>query len=102
MDNQNPQQNQQIIISRDTVFDGIRKNWTIIFFIGSLIVAWSTQQNKMNVIEKENDNNKLSIKDLQTQVNKIDNQTGGAIIEIKANYIFIKEKLEALEKNNTK
>lgn len=90
---------QQVIVNRDSIFDGIRKNWAIIFFIGSLIVAWSSQQNKIDAVEKISDTHTNDIKSLQTQVNKIDNATGGAIIEIKANYIFIKEKLETLEKN---
>lgn len=93
------QQSQKIIVTSEGVWEGIRKNWAIILFIMSLIVTWSSQQNKIDAVQKETSANTNDIKTLQAAVNKIDNQTSGAIIEIKANYIFIKEKLEALEKN---
>lgn len=95
---QHNQKDEWTEIGNDGIFEGIRKNWAIILFIMSLIITWSTQQNKIDTVEKETATNTNDIKTLQSQVNKIDNQTSGAIIEIKANYIFIKEKLEALER----
>jgi len=74
--------------------EGLRKNWVIIFFVGSLIIGWSDIGSRVSAVEKRVD----KVEQLVETQQKTLNDLSGAIIEIKANYLFIKEKLEKLDK----
>lgn len=72
----------------------LRDNWFIILFIGSIVIGWSDVNTKVQYIEQRV--NKLeAIAEAQQKSN---NDITGAVIEIKANYLFIKEKLERLDR----
>lgn len=86
--------------NNQTLLDGLRNNWVLILFAGSLIVTWANFSTRLDVLEKEYAALQADNKTQNDQINKINTDLGGAIIEIKANYIFIKEKLEKLDKAN--
>ena len=71
---------------------GLRENWFVIVFIGSLIIGWNTFSNRLKSVEAAQTEQRGDIKDLTTQ----QASTIGAIIEIKANYIFIKSALDEI------
>lgn len=76
-----------------SVIDGLRKNWAIILFVGSIIVGWSNIVSRLENLETETGDLKSQYKE-QVATNK---QLSDAVIEIKANFEFIKEKLSKLE-----
>jgi hypothetical protein len=88
-----------------TIIDGIRKNWPIIFFIGTIIVMFSNLIGRVDALtDKYNDLSNQQVQqnaEIRNREQK-DNELSGAIIEIKANYLYIKEKLDKLEKNGTR
>ena len=69
----------------------------LILFVGSLIIQWSNTSNRLNSLET----NQLEVKTVLTKntedIAKVTNDFNVAIVEIKANYLFIKEKLEKLD-----
>lgn len=81
---------------QNNFFDALRKNWFLIVFIGGLIMGWNTFSNRLNNVESVQMEQKSDIKDLTTQTATIN----GAIIEIKANYIFIKSALDKISSKN--
>jgi len=75
----------------------IRKNWVLIFFIGGLIVQWTTTNGRLTALEKAQDKTQIVTDKNTADIAKVSNDFNVAIVEIKANYIFIKEKLEKLD-----
>lgn len=73
---------------------GLRENWFLILFIGSLIMAWTNVQNRVGNVETVQADQKMAIKSLSSDTTSVSN----AIIEIKANYLFIKDSLDKLSK----
>lgn len=76
------------------MFKFVRDYWVIIAMIGSIIIGWNTLSNRVDFIEK----NDTHQSEMLTNLSNNTTQLSGAIIEIKANYLFIKEKLEKLDK----
>jgi len=76
------------------MFQFVRDYWVIITMIGSIIIGWNTLSNRVEYIEK----NDTHQNEMITNLTENTTQLSGAIIEIKANYLFIKEKLEKLDK----
>ena len=87
----------QHLTTNETLLDGLRKNWMLILFVGSLIIQWSNTSNRLNSLET----NQLEVKTVLTKntedIAKVTNDFNVDIVEIKANYLFIKEKLEKLD-----
>lgn len=83
--------------NNETLLDGLRKNWMLILFVGGAIMQWTTTSTRLNSIETAQAEVKETIVKNTNDINKITTDFGGAIIEIKANYLFIKEKLEKLD-----
>lgn len=73
--------------------EALRKNWFIIVFIGTLIISWSNFSNRLGATEKLQEQQKIDITNLTSKTNELQ----GAIIEIKANYLYIKSSLEELK-----
>lgn len=71
---------------------GLRENWFVIIFLGGVIMGWTTLKNRVDSVQAAQSDQRTDIKQLQTD----SNQLQGAIIEIKANYIFIKNALDKL------
>ncbi len=89
----------------NSLFDGLRKNWFIIVFIGGLILGWGQMQARNDAQDKAIEINTGKITRLEEAnekqdeaITKVSTEFGQAIVEIKANYLFIKEKLEKLDK----
>lgn len=76
------------------ILKNLRDNWFLVVFIGSIIIGWSTLNSRVEYLEQRI----TKVEDLAEQQQKQNNDITGAIIEIKANYLFIKEKLEKLDK----
>lgn len=83
----------------ETMLDGLRKNWMLILFVGSIVIGWSNTSSRLNALETKQEETKQITSKNTEDINKITTDFGGAIIEIKANYLFIKEKLEKLDNN---
>ena len=81
-----PNQSQNMIKS-------LKDNWFIIVFIASLVIGWSNFSNRLSATEKVQSEQKQEIMTLTSKNNDLQ----GAIIEIKANYLFIKSSLEELK-----
>lgn len=71
----------------------LRENWFLVLFIGSLIIGWSNFSSRLNATEKAQAEQKQDINILTSKSNELQ----GAIIEIKANYLFIKSLLEEIK-----
>lgn len=71
---------------------GLRENWFLILFIGGLIMGWTSLQNRVGNVEASQTEQKSSIANLSEKTATLND----AIIEIKANYIFIKASLDKL------
>lgn len=67
----------------------LRENWFFIVFIGGVLIGWNNYSNRLNTVESAQAEQKISQKGLADQVALLNN----AIIEIKANYLFIKDTL---------
>lgn len=83
--------------NNETLLDGLRKNWMLILFVGGIIIQWTNTSSRLTTIEMAQADTKEVIVKNTNDINKITTDLGGAIIEIKANYLFIKEKLEKLD-----
>lgn len=70
----------------------IRENWFLIAFIGTIVIGWNTFSNRLSNVEMVQAEQKTDVKELTSQVANVN----GAIIEIKANYIFIKSSLDRI------
>lgn len=71
---------------------GLRENWFLILFIGGIIMGWTTLQNRVSGVETAQADQKTTIASLAEKTGTLND----AIIEIKANYIFIKASLDKL------
>ena len=67
----------------------LKENWFVITFIGALVVGWTNFSNRLAIAEETQDEQQVKIEKLADSNAKLEN----AIIEIKSNYIFIKEAL---------
>lgn len=76
------------------VLEILRKNWTILLFIGGIIMGWSNIGSRLDYLEKRVE----KLEALAESQQKSNNEITNAVVEIKANYLFIKEKLEKLDK----
>lgn len=73
--------------------EALRKNWFIIVFIGTIVIGWSNFSNRLEATEKAQVKQEGDIASLNSKTTELQ----GAIIEIKANYLFIKSALEELK-----
>ena len=71
----------------------LRENWFVILFLASIIIGWNNYSNRVSNVESVQAEQKISIKSLTDQTSKLEN----TIIEMKANYIFIKDALAELK-----
>lgn len=78
------------------VLESLRKNWVIIIFIGGLIIGWSNFSNRVQNVEALQAKQDAAIKATSDQTVALQN----AVIEIKANYLFIKDTLTELKQKN--
>lgn len=67
----------------------LKENWFLIFFLASLIIGWTNFTNRLALSEENQREVTTKIEELAKDNAELKN----AIIEIKANYIFIKEAL---------
>lgn len=79
---------------QNNFLDSLRKNWFLIVFLGGIIMGWTTLKNRVDNVQAAQSDQKADIKDLTAQTSALNN----AIVEIKANYIFIKASLDQLNK----
>lgn len=84
--------------SNETFLESLRKNWMLIVFVGGIIIQWSNTNYRLNSLETSMSNLSAVVQKNTTDISKVSNDFNVAIVEIKANYIFIKEKLEKLDK----
>lgn len=80
--------------------EGLRNNWVLIAFAASIVITWANFSSRVSLLETQYATLAQDNKQQTEQITKINTDLGGAIIEIKANYLFIKEKLEKLDKSN--
>jgi hypothetical protein len=73
--------------------EALRKNWFIIVFIGTIVIGWSNFSNRLEATEKAQVKQESDIAGLTSKTTELQ----GAIIEIKANYLFIKSALEEIK-----
>lgn len=78
----------------NTFLKQLRDNWFIIIFIGGIIMSWSNFSNKITNLTEAQQEQKKGLMDLS----KSNTDLSNTIIEIKANYLFIKDSLNELKK----
>lgn len=71
----------------------LRENWFLIIFLGSIVMGWATLKNRVDNVQAAQGDQKTDIRQLQMDTTQLQ----GAVIESKANYIFIKESLSELK-----
>lgn len=72
---------------------GLRENWVLIAFIGGLLITWTTLKNKVDTVQASQNDQRTEL----TTISKDVADLKGAVIESKANFIFIKESLTELK-----
>lgn len=77
---------------------GIKDNWFLIIFLGSLVIGWTHMQSRVTVLEQTVSQLQVLATQSEKDISRLDNEFGKSIVDIQANILFIKEQLTRLNK----